>query len=156
MPDRALDDTDTSQRSILPHALRGLLLIPLAVLAGCDGRLKTFPAGGTVHMEDGKPLSGGRVVFRSTEHGLAAKAVIGEDGSFVLGTHEKGDGAVAGAHTVGVTSPIDNPDAGYAVPIMPKYMRGSTSGLEFTVTEEGPNDFDITIEYAAARRPLTE
>ena len=98
-------------------------------------------------MEDEAPLAGGRIVFRSREHGLAAKAVIGEDGSFQLGTHKKGDGAVAGSHQVAITPPIDNPDAGFTVRILPKYRRSSTSELEFTVSEEGPNDFQITLEY---------
>ena len=130
-----------------PYRIAFISVLLVTLLSGCDTGLKTYQAGGKVLMEDETPLAGGRVVFRSVEHGIAAKAVISEDGSFVLGTHKKGDGAVAGLHQVGVTPPMDNPDAGFTVKILPKYRRGSTSGLEFTVSEEEDNHFEITVEY---------
>lgn len=129
-----------------------LLFVTLSTGCG-SGRLKTYPAGGKVLLADGTPLAGGKIVFYSVEHGLGAKSRIGEDGTFVLGTFEKDDGAVAGLHQAAVIPPIVNPDVGYSVPIEKKYMSATSSSLEFTVTKEGPNQFDVTVEYAAGRRP---
>ena len=116
---------------------------------GKGDRLPTFPAGGTVKYEDGSPVEAGSILFISPEHKLAARSLI-EDGSFTLGTYEETDGAVAGLHQVAVNPapPVDfDPDAGRAPPtVKQKYLRPETSGLEYEVSPDGANVFDIVVE----------
>ena len=139
-------------RVLIPMTLATSLAAAAATFPGCGGagQLQTYHTTGKVHFADGTPLPGGSVVFQSVEHRLTANAPIQEDGTFQLGTYEPGDGAVAGKHTAAVQPPMTNPDMGPRVPIHPRFRRMETSGLEFTVTEEGPNEFDILVEAPAA------
>jgi hypothetical protein len=128
------------------------LLAPLAPLAGCrdDGRLPTYKVTGKVVFTDGTPLPGGWIIFESPEHGRGARGVVEKDGTYVLGTYEQADGAVAGRQLVAITpaSPegID-PDESRAPPVIdPKYTHMDTSGVEVEVDPEGENEFTITVD----------
>lgn len=132
----------------------------LVVAPGCGPELEEYPvanASGVVLCE-GAPLSGGRLQFspvgsgKTRESGKFAQAVIEPDGTFVLTTYERGDGAVIGEHTVAV---------------WPDDLRGGREGggrdaanagsdalggcppgrIEGTVTvsAEGPNEFTIEL-----------
>lgn len=69
--------------------------------AGCgDARIKTYPVSGVVQFEDGRPVTSGVIEFRASGAGSVARAKIGRDGSFTLGTFTVDDGAVAGRHQV--------------------------------------------------------
>jgi hypothetical protein len=129
-----------------------LLFAAALLLAGCrdDGRFSTYSAGGTVKMHDGRPLAGGAILCESP-HGLAARAVIEDDGTFRLGTYGEADGAVEGKHRVAIRPPTpDNfdPDAAPAAPLLidQRYLTMDTSGIEFSVTPDGPNQFTIELD----------
>jgi hypothetical protein len=67
-----------------------------------------------------------------------------------MGTFEPDDGVVAGKHRVlvipptppGKLDPVKIPK-----PVINKrHLRYETSGLEFTVSEDGPNELNITVD----------
>jgi len=124
-------------------ALEAALLILVAVeLAGCGraDQLPTAQVRGTVTL-DGKPLTQGMVSF-TPERGRAASGQIGSDGSFVLSTYGRGDGAILGHNRVAVVA-IDRkvpPTKGMSVEdtqvswlIPAHYGNPNTSGLSFDV-----------------------
>ena len=141
-----------------------LLLCAFAFLnAGCgDGNRPTFPAGGTVTLTDGTPLSGGQIVFQLKNDPAAAtaQAKIAPDGTFQLGTYNQTDGALEGTHFVLVIPPRTprkpaweaemqqgrSPSAAN-LQIDHRYYGFDTSPLTFTVTSDASkNHFDIRLE----------
>ncbi len=129
-------------------ALAMLSALPGVTGCGRDG-LPTYPVTGKVVFPNGRPLEGGTIVFESVDHPVAARSVIDMDGSFRLGTYEKGDGAVAGLHRVGITPAdpmeIDRDERRPPRVIHPKYKDIDESGLEFEVQAKGPNEFEIEV-----------
>jgi hypothetical protein len=140
------------------HKICLLLFAATLLLPGCrdDGRIPTYPAGGTVKVSGGRPLAGGAILCESP-HGLAARAVIEDDGTFRLGTYEQSDGAVEGKHRVAIRPPTPDdfdPDAAPAAPLLidQRYLTMDTSGIEFNVTAAGPNQFQIDLEPPKGNR----
>ncbi len=129
-----------------------LLAVVVAAVSGCgdSDRLSTYDVQGKVTFPDGSPLEGGQITFQSVEHGLSATGEIRSDGTFELTTYEPGDGAVAGLHRVAVMAAIprnvDTDEGGYRSPIQSRFQDTLSSGLEFTVTEDGPNDASIKVD----------
>lgn len=117
---------------------------------GCEdsGRLATHKTTGTIKYTDGKPIKEGSILFVC--EGLPSGRAVIEEGEFTVGTYESADGAVAGLFRVGITvsPPIDyDPDDGRApVGAKAKYNRPESSGLEFEVSAEGTNHFEIELE----------
>ena len=135
--------------------VRLLIIASLSCLTvGCadDGRLPTYPVTGTVQFEDGSPLSGGSIICISDGKAgptLSARGQISEDGTFVLGTYEQEDGAIAGIHTVAIDPPLPanyDADAGPAPRVIHlRFTDHDTSGLEFSVTSTGPNEVVLIV-----------
>lgn len=130
-----------------------LCLFALAAVVGCGGsddRVATHAVSGKVVFPDGSPLDGGRIAFLSTEHGLSATGQIQSDGTFQLTTYEPGDGAVAGKHRVAVIAPMPkdvDPDEVEVEPLIDlRFQDLEASGLEFTVSADGPNEFTVPVE----------
>jgi hypothetical protein len=135
--------------------LGAVALIPavVAIVSGCgdSDRLPTYSVNAKVMFPDGSTLEGAQITFQSVEHPVSASGLIEGDGTFELTTYEPGDGAVAGLHRVAVVAGIPrnvDPDegAGYQPLIHSRFEDVDTSGLEFTVTEDGPNDTPIQVE----------
>jgi hypothetical protein len=108
---------------------------------------------GRVIFPDGKPLHGGTVEFQTAqkqEGSFSARGRIQPDGSFSMSTFKHEDGAVAGTHRAQVIPPLPpgpvDPYKSIKPIIEKRFERYETSGLEFTVTEDGPNTFDITVQ----------
>ncbi len=87
----------------------GVLLV--TSLSGCGGSdFDTAPVRGEV-THQGKPVSGGSVTFRpkatdgSTRAGKPASGIVESDGTYVLGTYGKSDGAVIARHSVSYSAP---------------------------------------------------
>jgi hypothetical protein len=136
-------------------AVLGLLILCL----GCaKSHEPTYPVHGLVTL-NGKPATGGGVVFESVESGstgryYSARAVIGADGQYRLGTFGANDGAVAGKHRATVFSeedktPSDKSPAASArrshrFIAPPKFGSSDTSGLEFEV-KAGENTINIEL-----------
>jgi hypothetical protein len=140
-----------------------LVLFILVVIGtqGCgDDAVKTYPVTAKLSFPDGGTVEGAIVAFRSISgpngnHDMRIYSAIGKvqaDGTCQLTTFKHGDGAVAGRHQVTV-GPPPNPggdaDDGRqpSVAIHRRFANADTSGLEFTVTPEGANEFLITLEH---------
>jgi hypothetical protein len=126
------------------------LAVALALVgaAGCGSKL--YPVTGNVTYPDGKPLSEGMVVFESQDpqNPGTARGEIGTDGSYRLGTNKPGDGLLPGTYRALVAPKynanlVDGPAK--PPPFDPRFMDFKTSGLQFTVTASGPNEFAIQV-----------
>ena len=129
-----------------------LIILGAAVLAlaGCgSNQLKTAVVRGTVTYK-GKPVPNGTISFVPTS-GPSATGEIQPDGSYVLTTYRKGDGAVLGPHTVVIVAMQDMsdrlPEARQPLPpaIIPlKYTSLATSDLKADVeNKENTINFDL-------------
>jgi hypothetical protein len=115
--------------------------------------MDTYPVTGKVRFPDGKPLEGGVIIFVAAEGGVQSRARIERDGTFTLGTLSEKDGAVTGLQRVSVRPESLGPGAPPKQPLLTKYQSASSSGLEFTVSNNSPNEFDVVVE-AAKRAPV--
>lgn len=119
----------------------------LICAVGCEGKATTYPAGGKVTFENGKPLTDGWVHFRSQngDTPVTARGLIQSDGTFKLMTFKTDDGAVEGKHQALVTVTVVEGDLRPPV-IDRRFNDFSESGLEFTVTSDPvKNDFLIVV-----------
>ena len=128
------------------------ILLAISVLTGLGCGKQEFQVArvsGTVTC-GGRTLTEGMVLFtpigtsgkKTHDTGRTASGMIEEDGSFVLTTYRKGDGAIIGTHTVSVFAP---PPIDDDMPITDanRYACGNTP-LEETV-EPGDNVFDLEL-----------
>ena len=135
---------------ILERAAATIAMLTMG-LAGCakSDQLPTYRASGQVVFPDGKPLGGGTIVFESRDHPVTARGVIESDGSFRLSTYDQGDGAVAGPHRAAVSPAmdmtVDRDEVRMPLVVHPRYTDIDRSGLEFEVSSEGPNEFEVQV-----------
>lgn len=151
-------------KSTLKHSTFGACLFAAVLafgLGGCgDGGPtadieKTVPARGVVTYR-GEPLAYHQVVLYP-EGARPATGVSDEQGAFVLGTNDEGDGAVAGRHQAAVVyvGPPRGPEWGMTdfspppepkVKIPEKYGRPETSGIAVEVPDSGADDLAIDLK----------
>ena len=118
----------------------------LVCLLGCESKPTLVPVSGNITLE-GKPLGLGRILFEPVsgeKQGPAGIGDIQEDGSFQLFTYEPGDGVQPGTYYPIVMDPKEEDAA-------PKSRRIGLIQLNkthFTVTAEGPNEFDVKLTKA--------
>jgi hypothetical protein len=125
------------------HVMRWIGLLMLALLtAGCGAATEKADATarGTVTV-DGKPLTGGTVLFTPTGEGQGGSGLIESDGTFELRTSASKSGIDPGEYDVVIMPTDDMLDAEDGVPIPPKYSDMENPVLRETVTKEGPNEF---------------
>lgn len=126
----------------------------LMALGGCGGNPSDIaPVRGVVEF-DGKPLpefDNAAVIF-TPAGGRLAKGVIKKDGSFVLSTYGKEDGAVVGAAKVAVSATVDaaggesiDRQAGVRWVIPEKFADADASGLTCEVKPGEENEFRIRL-----------
>ena len=128
-----------------PPRIAPALLFAAFLVVGCggDGRVPLFPANGSVQV-DGKPAAG--VVVRlvpadalDDRDALQPFATTGDDGTFALGTYDKGDGAPAGRYKVTLFQPDRPPGPSHPNDLLGgQYADAQRSGLEVVIAE-GPN-----------------
>lgn len=156
----------------------GLATGLLAILSGCGGeKFPVSPAKGKVVCA-GNPVTVGSVTFtpvgEGAELGKPATAAVGPNGTFVLTTNDRFDGAVVGKHKVVYVGPEgdeeededkDKPAEGspeemaaYAKkmrePQMQKTQCVLPGELIVEVTDGGENDFTIEL-VPATNQPQT-
>jgi hypothetical protein len=132
----------------------------LACLAGCGGS-GLHSVTGHVNYR-GQPVLGALVTFACQEANSVASGMTDAQGNFTLSTYRAGNGAVVGTHQVTVTKftpgsggvsssasmeeMVKPPPAVAPQNQLPaRYATAATSGLEFTVTAAGPNEFTIEL-----------
>ena len=122
----------------------------LFALAGCGG-VKTYSVQGAITYKDGTPMPGGGLITFTPvdpEVKMSARGTINEDGIYKMGTFGDTDGVPEGTYRVAIVpTPLRNPNRpppGWP-PLNKKYLNGSTSKLEYTVTR-GRNEFNIEVE----------
>ena len=132
----------------------GSIALTSVLLVGCGGGgLATYPVEGQVTFPDGKPLHGGIVQFQPVgeQSGkINSRGRIQEDGSFRMSTFESEDGSIEGEHRVLVVPPSPpGPADPWKLPkpvIHERFRSYETSGLTYTVTPDGPNEFKFTVD----------
>ena len=126
-----------------------ILVSCLAVAAtiGCGGPSKSSVSG-KVTRKDGSPLAGARIILRSEEMKKSAHGVTDEQGLYVLGTAEKGDGIYPGKYAVMVVEDLATDDVDTAKPstIAAKYKRADSSGLSLEVKAGEEQVFDLVLD----------
>ena len=155
----------------LKPSMLGLFAGLTAGVVGCqDGRQATYPARGVVRFADGTPVRSGTVEFRSESCGSIARGTVDRDGSFILGTYETADGAVAGPHKVIVVqfvSPavfnagkrVDAADAeahaGHegANLVAPQFAHYATTPLSAEVTPGTSNHIELEVQPLRRAKP---
>jgi hypothetical protein len=133
-----------------PRSIAAALALVLAACGGCGAggaeHSATVPVKGKVTYK-GKPLTKGTVTFEPTGAGREASGELGPDGTFVLSTWTKDDGAVPGHHRVSISGTGTGQPAGSKKPnelIPVKYTAPSSSKLEADVSkEQGEFTFDL-------------
>lgn len=141
-------------------------LVLLQFVPGCgEGKFPVRPAKGKV-VCGGKSVTGGSVTFMpiaaegsGAEAGKPATATVGSDGTFVLTTHERFDGAIVGKHRVQYTGPEDEqkeedetaPSSEEEPAAKPKRARAQDKSQcvqkgEITVEVKADGENDFTIE----------
>ena len=130
------------------------VLVAALFFTGCGGSgTPTYPVEGKVTFSDGRPLDGGTVELQPVvqqQPPVAARGRIQSDGTFQISTFEPNDGAIEGEHRVRVVGPLPpGPIDPYQSPepvIHHKFESYDSSELTFTVTPDGPNQLNITVE----------
>ena len=123
-----------------------VLSVCLLLLAGCG---KNVQVKGKVTFEDGSPLTVGMLIFTTGTN--QSKAVIENDGSYVVGTFKSNDGLPRGTYQVYITGAVHSPGIGLmgeplGVPVElvdRKYTTPETSGL--TCEVKGSMTHNITV-----------
>lgn len=129
------------------QSLRGIIVAGVLIgSAGCSSD-KLAAVQGKVTYPDGKPYSGGQVIFDPLDpaNHTSPQGDIQEDGTFALGTNKARDGAAPGQYKVRVVPPAPKRTAGKIV--FPPAPRASPS--EFTVTTNGNNEVGLVIQPPA-------
>ncbi len=132
----------------------------LCVITGCGGTglPSTAKVDGVLKYK-GQPLAFYQVDFAPEDKNQRpAAAITDEDGKFVLGTNQPGDGAVVGKHRVavtyvgqqGTTQDVESPD--YVAPKPPKvtipakYQDPTKSDLTYEVPSSGLSGIEIDLD----------
>jgi hypothetical protein len=132
-------------------------IVAAACLAGCSHSVpngaivKTVPAKGKLTYH-GRPLAYYQVTVLPKDD-RPAVGITDEDGAFVLGTNDTGDGAVVGTHRVTVVyvgPPSKNPEEDVPPPpkvkIDRKFSKAETSGLTVEIPADGTSDLRIDLK----------
>jgi hypothetical protein len=138
------------------NSFLAVAIIAALSCSGC-GKQSSYDVAivrGTVTL-DGKPITGGKVMFAPIAQGQNAKAgkpgfgTLGPDGSFVISTYGVEDGAVVGKHWVSVMRNLevgDSERSSTEKPEMP--FERVTFPQQQTVVSAQENQIDIPLTSA--------
>ena len=138
-------------KMLLYFPVSSIAILWIGVLGCGEVKVQTYPVYGKVTFPDGTPLQGGRVELEpvNTSHHGSSRGVIQSDGTFQLGTFKPGDGALEGEYRAIVIPPLPfiEPEERNSMPLIidQRFQQFETSGLKFTVTSDGDNEFHIQV-----------
>lgn len=122
----------------------------LLVFSGCNNKERVYPMKGKIVFADGTPAVFGDIEFQCKDKPVNARGKIQRDGTFVMGTRGRQDGAIEGEHRVVVIQVVTNHfnldvvhDHGDIV--HEKYARYETTDLRVTVKPER-NELELVVE----------
>ena len=148
----------------------------LGVIPGCgDGQFPVVAAKGKV-VCNGQPVTSGSVSFSpvgdsgTLETGKSATAAVGSDGTFVLTTYDRFDGAIVGKHNVHYVGSEGGDEEEQSsteeVTLTPEQMRERVARktsqcvqageLIVEVKADGENDFTIELTAGEPESPTGE
>lgn len=139
------------QTQCVGRAGRVTLALALVGCLGCAGEpeLATYPAVVKVSFPNGDPIPGAQVTLRSKDQPkVTAYGRADDQGVCRLATKGHGEGAILGDHQAVVAAPVGGGDLDdvQLTKISGRFANYSTSGLEFTVTEnEADNQFEAVV-----------
>lgn len=118
--------------------------------------VETVPVSGIL-THKGKPLPGYTVLFMPVNGERAASGITDEQGKFVLGSNDVGDGAPIGKYNIAVTympelrgepgkEDLGGPPPAPPVKLPPKYGDPARSGISIDVPEDGLTDIEVKLE----------
>ncbi len=136
-----------------------LCVAGLAALAGCGSKGAEYtvaPVKGKLVCR-GQPVKGGHITFRPLQAaggkagitGKPASAEVKEDGTFVLSTYGKQDGAVVGKHEI-TYLPVAAGAQSYEEKPQPSPYAGLVPKPNQVEVKEGQNDFTIELVPAGS------
>jgi hypothetical protein len=119
----------------------------LLLAAGCGGPTMAKVTGTVAIEPGGAPLKGGIVTLLPADDPTKPSAVgdVEQDGTFVVSTYKKGDGAEVGRYLVTVIPVQDDYNARNPRPIDARFGDPATSKLEFVVEPGKANVLTITV-----------
>lgn len=133
-------------------------ILAVAVVGCEDTHPRTYPAGGTVRFDDGTPIRFGVVNLVPEAAGPSARAKIGTDGKFDVGTFEATDGALAGQYRVLIVQHLPSAENVRAAPADHEHAQDSTVPLPYSQLEstplaaeivpDGKNRLELVVERA--------
>lgn len=131
-----------------------LCFLALGMLAGCGSKGAEYtvaPARGKVVCQ-GQPVKGGHITFRPVQAaqgkagitGRPASAEVKEDGTFVLSTYGKEDGAVVGKHEITYLPAVTGAQS-YQEKPRPSPYAGMVPKPKEVEVKPGRNEFTIEL-----------
>jgi tetratricopeptide (TPR) repeat protein len=131
------------------------LVVFRSTLLGHSGRVRVYPAQGKVSFE-GKPIPGATLFLHpvgvKTPGFPRPRAIVAEDGSFVLGTYRKDDGAPPGEYKVTVQWFRKATSRDVPVNLLPsRYASPETSDLAVRI-QKGEKDLPPLLVKGVGRR----
>jgi hypothetical protein len=130
----------------------GLLLL---VGCGAGGDFPVAPTRGKVTCE-GQPVPHVMVFFEPLQEGKSALvgkqgfALAGEDGTFVISTYGKGDGAVIGKHRVRVGPPSSESFPNYKCACV---LNSEVDVLQVEIKKGETNEVELKLKKKTGREP---
>ena len=121
------------------------LLICLCVHGGCS-KSERIGVHGRVTRNDGTPVVGAQVIFRSAGTGRTATGFTDADGHYSLGTGQAGEGVLPDGYYVTVSEDRGTEGAVKPATVNDKYSRPNDSGLRFKVEPSGESTFDMVLD----------
>lgn len=122
-----------------------MLLLP--VMTGCSSSDRATVTG-SVHLQDGSPLVGARVVGTSQSTGKTVYATTNQEGRFTLTAGNADEGIPAGDYEVAIIENIGRGDTDQPVrrKVPRKYSNVATSGLSFSVESSEHKTLDLSLD----------
>ncbi len=122
----------------------------MIVVGGCGDPNRARVSGKVVRV-DGTPVTGARVVFRSPTTGTSANGLTTEDGEYVLGIMDKGDGIPAGDYVVTVVEDLGSWENPKPPTVHPNYRHPDNSGLRATIAPGESLILDLELKKPPSR-----